>query len=324
MDSPLFGGVQACTCPCSDSAAIFAGSSDFSRRSVQRAESHRYARSRQDFLGLPVDLRLPSLHELRRRRPENTRCLYSPLVESFEASRIKPLEPQREGESGSLLRTLSSPNLSLVDSSSEQAFRGGVFRRSGSDLYSYLRKDRGDEDEIRSSGPQDPVSAGDHAIRTSITDVSHDVDARRSARLRPATMSLTQSLTGVGSRAVTCAVGIAGQAPANATKLRGPLGLIMALFVTFLGLATAVQKKRLAPAVPKKVCGRCDGYGLECCDVCEGRGRILWEGKMSHMDKCPRCFGAGTKKCPRCDGSRVKKGEPPVVHRAKFLPPRLI
>ncbi|KAL3688185.1 hypothetical protein R1sor_014494 [Riccia sorocarpa] len=321
MDSSLFGGVQACTCPCSDSAAVFAGSSDLAKRSWQRADSHIFARSRQDFLGAPVDLRLPSLHALRKTRPEDTRCLYSPLVESFEAFRIKPYEPQREGESGGLSRTLSSPT---VDSGSGEASKGGPFRRSGSDLYTYLRKAHGDEDEIRHLDPQDPVSAGNHALGTSVTDVIHDVDARRSARRQPATMSLTQSLTGATSRAVTCAVGIAGQAPARAPKLRGPLGLVMALFVTFLGLATAVQKKKLSPATPQKICGRCDGYGLECCDVCEGRGRILWEGKMSHIEKCPRCFGAGTKKCPRCDGMRVKKGEPPVVHQAKYLPPRRI
>ncbi|PTQ37890.1 hypothetical protein MARPO_0054s0008, partial [Marchantia polymorpha] len=73
-----------------------------------------------------------------------------------------------------------------------------------------------------------------------------------------------------------------------------------------------------------KVCSRCDGYGVECCDVCEGRGRILWEGKMSHMDSCSRCFGSCTKKCPRCGGSRMKKGDPPIVQRSKFLPPKSI
>ncbi|KAG6558143.1 hypothetical protein Mapa_000324 [Marchantia paleacea] len=326
MDSSLLGGAQFSTCPCTQTT-VLAASSELGRRSTHRIDSHQFARSREDLGGLPLDLRLPNLHELRSRRPQNTRFLYSPLVESFEASRSRPFVPKNEGESGNLLRTLSSPpSLALADSSVERVFKEGTVQRSGSDIYEYLRKTWVADDDISNSGPKDPVAAahGDQSFMTTLTDVSHDGEARRSARLRPATMSLTQSFTSAGSRAVSCAVGVAGRPPASANKLRGPVGLVMALSVAFLGLATAVQKKKSSSDIPQKVCSRCDGYGVECCDVCEGRGKILWEGKMSHMDSCPRCFGSCTKKCPRCGGSRMKKGEPPIVQRCKFLPPKSI
>ncbi|BBN08904.1 hypothetical protein MPTK1_4g15430 [Marchantia polymorpha subsp. ruderalis] len=326
MDSSLLGGVQFCTCPCSQTA-VLAASSDLGRRSTHRIDSHQLARSRQDFGGLPLDLRLPNLQEFRSRRPQNTRCLYSPLVESLEASRSRPFVPNNEGESGNLLRTFSSPtSLAVADSSIEKVFKEGTVQRSSSDIYEYLRKTGVAEDDVSRSVPEDPVAAarGDQSLMTTLTDVSHDGEVRRSARLRPATMSLTQGFTSAGSRAVSCAVGVAGRPPASANKLRGPMGLVMAISVAFLGLATAVQKTKSSPDIPQKVCSRCDGYGVECCDVCEGRGRILWEGKMSHMDSCPRCFGSCTKKCPRCGGSRMKKGDPPIVQRSKFLPPKSI
>ncbi|OAE33913.1 hypothetical protein AXG93_1104s1090 [Marchantia polymorpha subsp. ruderalis] len=287
MDSSLLGGVQFCTCPCSQTA-VLAASSDLGRRSTHRIDSHQLARSRQDFGGLPLDLRLPNLQEFRSRRPQNTRCLYSPLVESLEASRSRPFVPNNEGESGNLLRTFSSPtSLAVADSSIEKVFKEGTVQRSSSDIYEYLRKTGVAEDDVSRSVPEDPVAAarGDQSLMTTLTDVSHDGEVRRSARLRPATMSLTQGFTSAGSRAVSCAVGVAGRPPASANKLRalippsGPMGLVMAISVAFLGLATAVQKTKSSPDIPQ---------------------------------------------CPRCGGSRMKKGDPPIVQRSKFLPPKSI
>jgi DnaJ-class molecular chaperone len=100
---------------------------------------------------------------------------------------------------------------------------------------------------------------------------------------------------------------------------RGPAGLMMGLAVAGLGIATAIHKA--AETQPQvKLCTRCDGYGVECCDVCGGKGQISWEGKAHRTNPCPRCFGARLKKCPRCDGWRVKKDSTPVLQKLKEQP----
>lgn len=46
----------------------------------------------------------------------------------------------------------------------------------------------------------------------------------------------------------------------------------------------------------QKVCEKCDGYGVQQCHVCQGRGVLTWEGKLRHTDPCPLCFGSCLKK----------------------------
>ncbi len=44
------------------------------------------------------------------------------------------------------------------------------------------------------------------------------------------------------------------------------------------------------------MCTKCDGYGVQQCHVCEGQGKLIWEGKLRRMDPCPLCFGSCLEK----------------------------
>ena len=46
----------------------------------------------------------------------------------------------------------------------------------------------------------------------------------------------------------------------------------------------------------QKICEKCDGYGVQQCHVCQGRGVHTWEGKLLHTDPCPLCFGRCVEK----------------------------
>ncbi len=46
----------------------------------------------------------------------------------------------------------------------------------------------------------------------------------------------------------------------------------------------------------QKACPKCDGYGVQQCHVCEGQGKLIWEGKLQRTDSCPLCFGSCLKK----------------------------
>jgi hypothetical protein len=78
------------------------------------------------------------------------------------------------------------------------------------------------------------------------------VYAKRSARARPPSMSLSQSFT-VGGQGVTCIVGAVGWPWTSATRIKGagPLGVITAVAVAILGLATAVVRNGVLAGTPQ-------------------------------------------------------------------------
>lgn len=294
---------QRCTCPCY-------------RDSVSAALSQTATRRSSDFAGQRVDLavgrtefRAPLIHKLNSHKsvPSTTRCVYSPLVENYESSKINPIITKRDGGP-----TLTSPS-SISFLPVEDIVDEGSFQRS--------RNEKGAVPDGKFPLPQDPVAAahGDPSLLVTGSDVGRDLGARRSARYQPQTMSLTQGFRFVANQGVSCAIGVAGRPIANATKIGGPTGLMMGLAVAGLGIATAIQKVS-EPHSEQKLCSRCDGYGVERCDVCAGAGKITWEGKVHRTNPCPRCFGSRLKKCPRCDGCRVKKDSAPVLLMMKTPP----
>lgn len=308
--------LQTCTCPCSKhSTAATASPGDRSSVGVrQRLDSNSLAGSRQEFAA-PLNL----VHKPRSRTlPAKTRCLYSPLVESYNASPVKPLTIQRNGKNGGAI---------LVSSSSVSFLKpAGIDTRSVLELpheetFESDRKENEHATDENCPAEQDPIAAahGDSSLLATGADAGHDLEARRSARYQPQTMSLTHSFRSAANQGVSCAIGVAGRPLANATKIGGPAGLMMGLAVAGLGIATAIQKA--AETQPQvKLCSRCDGYGVECCDVCSGAGHISWEGKVHRTNRCPRCFGSRLKKCPRCDGCRVKKDNTPLLQKLKSQP----
>jgi hypothetical protein len=69
--------------------------------------------------------------------------------------------------------------------------------------------------------------------------------------------------------------------------------------------------ERAQNVIQLKACPNCDGYGVQQCHVCEGQGKLIWEGKLQRTDPCPLCFGSCLKKCRLCGGTKMKRGIPP-------------
>lgn len=164
---------------------------------------------------------------------------------------------------------------------------------------------------ISTPGTISRSTAGDAAHGEKLADIGQDME--RTARARPPTMSLSQGFTSSGRWSVSHTVGAVGHPVTNTTKLPGSMGVAMAFAVAALGLKTAVEKQGLLSGAPQKVCEKCDGYGVQQCHVCQGRGVLSWEGKLRHTDPCPLCFGSCLKKCSSCGGVKMKKGMPPAM-----------
>jgi len=150
---------------------------------------------------------------------------------------------------------------------------------------------------------------GDGARMENLADIGREnVGTRRTARARPPSMSLSQGFSSSARRSVSHTIGAVGH-PVTVVKLPGPMGFVMAFAVAALGVKTAVAKQ----GAPQKVCEKCEGYGVQQCHVCQGRGVLIWEGKLRHTDPCPLCFGSCLKKCSNCGGIKMKKGVPPAL-----------
>lgn len=297
--------LQRCTfcCSCGSLASTTAGYSRFELSDVA-GESLRSAFPGG---GLPTLALRKSRGGKQFRTGAVTRSLYSPLVASFGTAKGKlssDLNIESDRNDSGAWRT-SSPTDSPIHHQ-EQA---------GEDVNEV------EENDSSRAAAQDPLTAayGDGAHAEKLADIGHDVDMKRGARgrararARPPSMSLSQGFSSVGRRAVSHTVGAVGH-PLSNSKVPGPIGFVMAFAVAVLGVKTAVEKQGLLPGTPQKICEKCDGYGVQQCHVCRGRGVLTWEGKLLHKDDpCPLCFERCVEKCSSCGGVKVKKGLPPTM-----------
>lgn len=148
-----------------------------------------------------------------------------------------------------------------------------------------------------------------------------DLDLRRSQRVAPSYLSVSQS-SRTSQRVMRNGSTIQlATIPLQMKDIKETPSVFMAFIAIILGLATVLQKGGLLGIAnaPTKICSRCNGYGIELCDLCKGRGGITWEGKLRHIDPCPLCFGSRTKKCSDCGGVRVQKGVPPFLQQKARL-----
>ena len=111
---------------------------------------------------------------------------------------------------------------------------------------------------------------------------------------------------------------------------RGPIpsGLSSILLLGFtVGTACLAALRARLKAV--RECKACRGYGVQRCRLCNGKGTIDWEGKMSHIEPCPLCLGRRLVRCDACGGSpfiarglfshRCNKGEAALVGQLQNL-----
>ncbi|CAK9256235.1 unnamed protein product [Sphagnum jensenii] len=316
---------QGCRNCCSYSTLVSTScnSNEFSGLSVyscHKLGSSFVAGDLENFRKVKSQLKHGQRHPRHSRKPE-MRALYSPLVESFKSVRLSShqLLEAATREDNMLESAISTslaplPDTFLMEQTTTRAApndeeEGGRQQQCPS---SHLLTDKQKQDITPM--PQDPVasSSGDYDSGSNFSDLGYDVYAKRSARARPPSMSLSQSFT-VGGQGVTRTVGAVGWPWTSATRIKGagPLGVITAVAVAILGLATAVVRNGVLAGTPQKACPKCDGYGVQQCHVCEGQGKLIWEGKLQRMDPCPLCFGSCLKKCRLCGGTKMKRGIPP-------------
>eukprot|EP00271_Cylindrocystis_brebissonii_P005876 TRINITY_DN18240_c0_g2_i2.p1 TRINITY_DN18240_c0_g2~~TRINITY_DN18240_c0_g2_i2.p1 ORF type:complete len:330 (-),score=42.77 TRINITY_DN18240_c0_g2_i2:1313-2302(-) len=91
--------------------------------------------------------------------------------------------------------------------------------------------------------------------------------------------------------------------------IRGPYGIVLLLGCVLTAVVTSLWRhfKEADEIWNSLPCELCDCRGIEQCHVCQGRGEILWEGKLYHTNPCPRCLGKKTIKCRRCEGQCLRK-----------------
>jgi hypothetical protein len=53
---------------------------------------------------------------------------------------------------------------------------------------------------------------------------------------------------------------------------------------------------------PEKKCLKCQGFGIVRCDLCSGKGFVLYERKFQRSDPCPKCFQKRYDMCHYCQG----------------------
>ena len=100
----------------------------------------------------------------------------------------------------------------------------------------------------------------------------------------------------------------AGAGASKSTGTRGGTGrsalvsVLSSAVVVGATVATAVVATVRSKLKAVRECGCCQGYGVERCKLCEGKGTIQWEGKMAHREPCPMCLGRRLVKCSACGG----------------------
>lgn len=84
-------------------------------------------------------------------------------------------------------------------------------------------------------------------------------------------------------------------------------GILFALFLIFSIIKKSnydgIREKGLfLKKRPEKKCLKCQGFGISRCDLCSGKGFVLYERKFQRSDPCPKCFQKRYDMCPYCQG----------------------
>lgn len=155
-------------------------------------------------------------------------------------------------------------------------------------------------------------------------DVCYDGNIASISRL-----ALYNSGTSLSSHTVQMTRGsIYQQSNSNNIAVRGgrPLASILVIGMTFGTAAFAAVRSKLKAV---RECTSCQGYGVQRCKLCSGKGTIDWEGKMAHREPCPMCLGRRLIKCTVCGGGilfsrslfihKANKGEDALMETLQTL-----
>lgn len=86
------------------------------------------------------------------------------------------------------------------------------------------------------------------------------------------------------------------------------IGVFLSFFflISLLGQKKNFARKKnglfLKPR-PQKKCFKCQGFGISRCNLCLGKGFVLYERKFHRSDPCPKCFQKRYDMCSFCQGT---------------------
>ena len=172
---------------------------------------------------------------------------------------------------------------------------------------------------------------GEAGLSSTVDAISAVDAAPRTASISRMAMYNTRLATTRSSSLYQPAASTSGAAgTSGGTSGRGTLVSILSSTVVVgatvaMAVVAAVRSKLKAV----RECACCQGYGVERCKLCEGRGTIQWEGKMAHREPCPMCLGRRLVKCGACGGGllfsralfthKANKGEDAIMETLETL-----
>ena len=123
-----------------------------------------------------------------------------------------------------------------------------------------------------------------------------------SPQLASLTRAVYQSGAALGSQSIKLRRAGPGTPGGGGGGMRPVAPTISTILVIGLTIATGVTAMVKSRIKAVRECPECQGYGVQRCSLCSGRGTIDWEGKMAHREPCPMCLGRRLHKCTACGG----------------------
>lgn len=112
----------------------------------------------------------------------------------------------------------------------------------------------------------------------------------------PPTAAAISRLVSSGAPGRLLSRGVAG-AP---WRVLGPVAWLLLVVAGLAAVALGALRTRVRAV---RACAACRGYGVQRCKLCAGCGTIVWEGKLTHEEPCPRCLGCRSAPCATCGGA---------------------
>lgn len=161
---------------------------------------------------------------------------------------------------------------------------------------------------------------------------SETLDSVEGAPMASLSRAMYQSGAVIGSQSMRVSRGSMGLGSSAAPGGGGTRPLAPAIssaVVISITVGTAVIAAIRSKIKSVRECTVCQGYGVQRCRLCSGKGTIDWEGKMAHREPCPMCLGRRLHKCTACGGGillsrslfnhKANKGEAALMETLQTL-----
>lgn len=179
-----------------------------------------------------------------------------------------------------------------------------------------------------------PVRAGPAVFYSDEVPVveSATLDSTDAVHMASLSRAMYQSGAAIGSQSMRVSrgsMGLGSSAAPGGGGTRPIAPAISSAVVIGITVGTAVIAAVRSKIKSVRECTVCQGYGVQRCRLCSGKGTIDWEGKMAHREPCPMCLGRRLHKCTACGGGillsrslfnhKANKGEAALMETLQTL-----